>query len=208
MINTKISARDRNITQEFSGYDLINAYESWVADYVKKGWNPYLVSFMFKSINGSERAIKVKMEDEIDRVYSTFITHVVRNPNSESASDKRPILIAVPDLPVYKREKKTPLCLSTINNGLHSHGILLIPPKSRLRVGPEDHFEAERHRYIRGSLLKIDVRRIDTNVEYTTGYGLKYLKRGPTTFDDVVIFPKAQSEVRYSGRPSETRTCR
>jgi hypothetical protein len=79
------------------------------------------------------------MTDEVDRVYSTFITRVVRKPHSEYQKESRPILIGAPDRPVLKNEKQK-LKDVKINGGVHLHGILLVPRQSRLKEGGEGAF--------------------------------------------------------------------
>jgi hypothetical protein len=86
---------------------LINGYSQWVLEYMNKGWNGFLLPFMFKPLNGGDKAALNRMTDEVDRVYSTFITRVVRKPHSEYQKESRPILIAAPDRPVLKNEKKS-----------------------------------------------------------------------------------------------------
>jgi hypothetical protein len=80
------------------------------------------------------------MTDEVDRVYSAFITRVVRRPHSEYQKDFRPMLIVAPDRPVLKNEKQK-LRDVKINSGVHMHGILLVPGRSRLKEGVEMRFK-------------------------------------------------------------------
>ena len=72
-------------------------------------------------LGGVDKAALNKMMDEVERVYSTFITRVVRNPNSEYQKESRPILVAAPDRPVLKNEKQE-LRDVKINGGVHMHG--------------------------------------------------------------------------------------
>ncbi len=112
-----------------------------------------LVTFMFKRLGGGDRPALNKMIDEVERVYSTFITRVVRKPNSVAQKASRPILIAVPDRPVFKNEKQE-LRDVKANDGVHMHGILMVPGRSRLKEGVETHFKTHENRYVRNNLVK------------------------------------------------------
>ena len=79
-------------------------------------------------------AIINQMTDEIERVYATLVTRVVRKPRSPKSADRLPVFVGFADLPVAKRERKQ-LREVTLNDGLHYHGILLMPGRSRLRNG-------------------------------------------------------------------------
>jgi hypothetical protein len=115
----------------YSSSKLIGAYSTWVKQHIEEGWRLFLPSFMFKQLSRWSRL--VQMTDDIQRFYSTFITRVVRNPRSPFQRDFRPILIAIPDLPVIKRGQTQHLKDLSINDGLHIQGILLMPPSSRLK---------------------------------------------------------------------------
>ena len=85
-----------------------------------------------------------------------------------------------------------------INDGLHVHGITMIPERSRLDCDLDDHVHAESQiytdsRYTR--ICHINVQRIKTRPGYTTGYGLKWLKRDSAAYDHLLILPVAKSEL-------------
>jgi hypothetical protein len=173
---------------------IINGYSQWVQEYVDKGWNAFLVTFMFKPLGGTDKVALNKMMDEVERVYSTFITRVVRNPNSEYHKESRPILVAVPDRPVLKNEKQK-LRDVKINGGVHMHGILLVPGRSRLKEGVEAHFKRYENCYVRNSLLRLNVKSIQSNPQEVVGYAFKSVKNRLFNCDDILIFPKAKTEI-------------
>jgi|SRR6266478_5226074 len=174
--------------------DLINAYSQWLQGYVdEKGWNPFLVTFMYKPLKGHSEAITHQMKDEVDRVYSTFITRVVRNPHSEHQEHLRPILIAVPDRPVPKYEKQR-LTDITINNGRHMHGILVVPWDCRLKWDVIAHFEKYKKLYVKNRLLRLDVRSIHSDMGDVVDYAFKSIKSRRFNCDDIIIFPKSSTE--------------
>src|SRR5665213_1108835 len=72
------------------------------------------------------------MEREIERIYATMRTRIIRNPMSRSVVEKLPMWICSPDFPVPKHHKQS-LSAVIVNDGLHYHGICLLPPESRLK---------------------------------------------------------------------------
>ena len=81
---------------------LVQGYTEMVTDRVNDGWSCYLLTFMFSQLPGLRYAVIAQMKDEIHRVYSIFLTRVHRKPRTASP-DELPVMIAVADLPVYKR---------------------------------------------------------------------------------------------------------
>ena len=122
---------------------LIKGYSEWIDKYVDQGWNAFLMTLMFKPLTGGHKAIMDQMNDEVDRVYSTFLTRVMRNPRSDLWKYHTPVLIAVHDRPVARQQKQK-LHNVTINDGMHMHGILVVPWDSRLKRDVVSHFEKYR----------------------------------------------------------------
>jgi hypothetical protein len=152
------------------------------------GSNAFLLTFMFKPLAGSTKSILIRMNTEVQRVYSTFVTRVVRNPSSERQKASLPLLITVPDKPVYKL-KKQKLADLKINGGLHLHGILCVPWISRLKVDVPTHFEAKKAVYVKNRLIRIDVEPIySVRVNHVVDYAFKALKNGNATSDDIQIY--------------------
>jgi hypothetical protein len=152
------------------------------------GSNAFLLTFMFKPFAGSEKSVLIRMNDEVQGVYSTFVTRVVRNPRSESQKASLPLLITAPDRPVFKLEKQR-LSDVKINNGLHIHGILCVPWKCRLKVDVATHFAEKKSVYVKNRLLRIDVRPIySSKVTGVVDYAFKALKNGNATPDDIQVY--------------------
>jgi hypothetical protein len=183
--------------------DIVAGYAQLIQRRVDAGWRPYLVSFMFKHLSGRPDAVLARMFDEAERVYSTFLTRVVRRPLSPRSIGELPVLVAVPDLPVGKSSK--PLRQVVLNNGLHLHGLLAVPPRSRLPVPASEHFRTMQALYVRdrSRLDRVDVRPIDSDVERAVEYALKSLRRRRFGVDDVLVLPRALSELgdRASSAP-------
>jgi hypothetical protein len=189
-----------NITT--STNDLITACSQWIQRYIDTyGWNPFLLTFMFKPLKGSQQGILHQMSTEVDRVYSTFVTRVVRKPNSvyQKYLNTRPLLIAFPDRPVGKHKKQR-LKDVTINNGRHIHGILAVPWNSRLKTDVVSHFHQFRRLYVKDRLLRLDVRAIESKLPGVVDYAFKSMKGKEFGYDDVVIFPKSEAELRDKPR--------
>jgi len=93
-----------------------------------------------------------------------------------------------------------------INDGLHFHAILLIPPNSRLKTSIEEHFEEHSNIYLEDhrTIDRIAIDRITTELSYNvTDYVFKSLSRGLSYDEHVLILPKARSEV---AKPHLVRT--
>jgi hypothetical protein len=102
-----------------------------------------------------------QMTRELERIYSIFITRVVRRPQSKTAIERLPILICAPDFPVpkYIHSKKSSIQYAAINESLHYYGILLVPPRSRLRVSAETQNE-QLYAGNQNKVTSLDVRQV------------------------------------------------
>ena len=85
---------------------LITGYSQLLQERMDHGFDAYFLSFMFKPFTGSQKALLSQMNDEVQRVYSTLVTRVARNPRAESQTASLPFLITCPDRPVYKEKKQ------------------------------------------------------------------------------------------------------
>jgi hypothetical protein len=176
--------------------DVVAGYTSLVDQRVTAGWRPYLLSFMFKHLSARPEPVLAQMYDEAERFYSTFLTRVVRRPASTSSIGELPVMIVAPDFPVGKSGK--PLRQVTLNDGLHLHGVLLVPPCSRLREPVEEHFRHLQPLYVRDRrrLDRLDVRPIVDGADRVVEYALKSLVRRRFSIDDVLVLPRTRSELR------------
>jgi hypothetical protein len=85
------------------------------------------------------------------------------------------------------------------NDGLHYHGVLLVPVQSRLKIPVHQHFDENQDYYLRdGILRKIDVRPfIGADVANVVDYALKGLKTGRLPDDEnLLILPKTHREIQ------------
>jgi len=176
---------------------MIDAYGDYVEDYIRQGWEGYFLSFMFNQLRGNKDGLLRQMEREVERVYATLLTRVVRDPTHPKNKDLLPRWIISPDLPVPKRAK---LSLSdvTLNDGYHLQGTGLHHPLSRLKTPLDQHFQDYQDLYVKagGALRSVTATPITHTPKRVVGYGFKAIPRRSATFDDLLILPRALSEVK------------
>jgi hypothetical protein len=176
--------------------ELLDAFGTWVTDYMDQGHDAYLTTFMFNYIPGNSKSIIGAMTKDIEQFYRTLVTRIVRNAR-KAQIHQLPKLIALPDRPVPKHFKQA-LQDVAINDGLHVHGITMIPPRSRLECELNEHVRLESRIYTDSRYTRIrhiDVQRIKTRPGYATGYGLKWLKHDATAYDNLLILPVSKREL-------------
>jgi hypothetical protein len=100
-----------------------------------------------------------------------------------------------PDGPCYTGRKKG-LREVTINDGLHFHGIILVPTKSRLKVPFLQHLRDKKRSYGRGYMLMIHAEPIWDQERFVADYGGKAVKRGRLSYDDVLVLPRTGKELQ------------
>src|ERR1700743_430457 len=80
------------------------AYSKMITEGRRLGYSAYLLTVMFRQLQGPKHVVKRQMLNEVERIYSTFVTHVVRKAKT-APTDKLPILIGSLDLPVPKKNQ-------------------------------------------------------------------------------------------------------
>lgn len=182
--------------------EIIVGYANWVKQKINEGYEGHFITLMFNQLSGDTRQMNLQMQNQIENMYASFITRLYRRPHA--AGVIHPILISCPDFPVPKHEKK-PLAEVITNDGLHHHGILLVPPgSSRLKVPVRQHFTDNQSYYVRDQVLnRIDVRLITHDVYGVTDYALKGLKTNRLPGNEtLLVLPKSNREI--SARPYRT----
>jgi hypothetical protein len=185
---------------------IISSYANWIQEFINIGWNGYLLTFMFNHIPGSINAKVWQMQREINNVYNKLVTRVVRKPRSPAWADLLPRALIVPDLPVAKKTKQDIRDIS-INDSLHHHGIFVIPPIRRMAEPLDIHFQEQKPLYFRGSdkLRNIDVQPIHYTPEKIVEYAMKSLKRGRFSSNQILVLPRAISELESKYAASKDR---
>jgi hypothetical protein len=187
---TYLGNEDKPINQ------LVRGYAEMVKDRVDDGWSCPLLTFLFSQLPGPRPAVVSRMKDEVHRVYSTFLTRIHRKPRAASP-DELPVLIAAADLPVFKWDRTSSPKIYC-NGGLHFHGLLLTPPRSRLADAVGDHFRLNERHYLghSGIMTGIHIEPVTSNHGYVVEYAFKTLSAGRVAYDDgVFILPRAVSEL-------------
>src|SRR4051812_10304744 len=59
---------------------IYGGYGSMVKERLEQGWEGYLISFMFSQIRGSRSSVIHQMGREVERVYATVLTRIIRDP--------------------------------------------------------------------------------------------------------------------------------
>jgi hypothetical protein len=188
-------------------------YAAWIEQIIEARrddqiWNGYIVTFMFNHIPGPFEHKCSVMENEIERVYATLVRYVVHDSRSKSQRKKLPLLHAFPD---YPRKKMEPFSWEDIKiiDGLHYHGIVLIPTNTRLKISldmfinEEENEETYRHLVkFGGPLRRIHVEAVDHTPRKAAGYVFKSFEWRIPDSNKMLILPKALSELPDKDRKS------
>ena len=82
--------------------NLVAAYSHHITELMDEGRRAYYLNFMFNQLPGSRETQARIMEQEVERVHSILMHHIVRRPKAKRFAHLRPIFIGCPDLPVFK----------------------------------------------------------------------------------------------------------
>lgn len=171
-----------------------DAWGDYIEAHINDGWKPYLLSFMFELLPGGQAIKMSQMARYLEQAYGIFVTRVVRKPKTEAARGSAPIWLCAPDFPCFKRKKHS-LRDILVNDGLHYHAILLLPPWSRLS-DVDMHFERLRSVYRQRALLdRVDVEPIIDRFRYVFGYGYKSILKMHFDVGDHFVLPRALKEL-------------
>ncbi len=173
------------------------AFGKWAERFAASGYTADFLTFKFDPLSGPAAAVHAAMLREVERVYATFVTHVVRNPAALSSCGRLPVWISSPDYPVFKVKRERLVDLA-INDGAHVHAITFTPPASRLQgESLVDHFARRNAVYIRVgvSLREIYVEPITHDLAGVVAYALKALTSGRIDEDESLILPRTLHEL-------------
>ena len=174
----------------------VKGFVEMIDERVRQGWHPHFLTLQFRQLPGKTRTVLDQMRNEVETLYRKIVSRVQRFPRTKLGSLNVPFLLGCADLPIPKHQKKTKAEVS-INDGLHHHGILLLPPNSRLRTDLKAHFDQEQKLYRRDSLLSsIFTEPIDEDIERVVGYAFKGVVSGRLDYDEaVVVLPRSVTEL-------------
>ena len=181
---------------------LVEAYSRHISELVDEGRKAFYLNFMFNQLPGSRETQTQIMEQEIERVHSILMHHIVRRPKAKRFAHLRPIFFGCPDLPVFKWNREKVGQSATANDGLHFNVVALVPPRndpilpvefqywlrgplSRLTAPLDQHFRENGRKYLNGRLARIDVTPISegTMADYT----FKAFKHGRIDEDSILV---------------------
>ena len=175
---------------------IVDGFTQMVIDRMNDGWSCHFITFPFAQLPGPRGAVIQAMKDELQRVYSTFVTRTHRKPRIASP-DELPVLIAAADLQVYKRDPtSSPLVLC--NGGLHFHALLMVPSDNRLKVPVDEHFRDYQDMYVgeRRLITRLDIRPVDETPAHAVDYVFKTILRGRVSYDDgILLLPRTRDEL-------------
>jgi hypothetical protein len=153
--------------------EIVQAYGTLIRKYVDDlGWDGYRVTFMFRNISRSEDRKIEQMHREICRAYQKLATRAVRKPRSEKWAHLLPKGIFFPDVPGYKKSEFKVGEVS-VNDGIHMHGVMVVPKQTRLKERLDLHFLRKRKLYVGGKIYRIYAEPITSRAAFVTDYGGK-----------------------------------
>jgi hypothetical protein len=189
--NTTLNSDIAKITPK----EILQGYGAWIKEFRDAGWDGYLISFMFKHISGSSVETVREMHREIERVYGKLASRVVRKPKSAKFAHLLPRAVFFPDVPCPKKDKQE-LGDVTVNDGIHVHGIVVVPKNSRLKVPLDQHFREKKRMYTRrGKITRIHVQPIVFDEMFVTDYAGKAYKKRRVSGDEILVLPKSLKEL-------------
>jgi hypothetical protein len=176
-----------------SGSELVRLYGKWIKGYLDTGtWEGYLMTIIFKSLSRVPNPIEA-MHQELFTLYSKIVISVVRNPTRPTWADRLPRGLFLPDSFLGYRKMKSRDAL--LNDGLHMHGIMIVPKKSRLKCPLDVLIERNKEFHYGNKIQDIDIRLIEDNSVYVTEYIGKSIQKGRFTADDILILPRTVDEL-------------
>ena len=108
------------------------------------------------------------------------------------------LLFAFPDLPAPKATKPALLRDVVVNDGWHTHAIVLTPTRSRMTESLDQHIEKNQNlnRGSHGKAQRVHVIPVEPGpADEVVDYAMKALKRGHITSDDLLLLPRCESEL-------------
>jgi hypothetical protein len=176
--------------------ELIAGYEQWAVRLIGDGFEPYLLTLMFKQLDGGPAHLHREMTRATEELYVALLTRTCRDPNLPRNRDRLPVWFVAPDFAVNRRSKDHLQNIS-INDGRHNHAIAFVPPNSQLRMPLDDFFLLEGQRYYGPSSIidRVHVEAITHDPEYVVRYGLKAVARNWASNDDLLVLPREKTEL-------------
>lgn len=175
----------------------MEAIQEFIQPYLLRGDEPYMLTLMFKTLKGSEESIARQMNKVAEILYSRILTRLIKRPN-RTPLEQMPLWLSCPDWPVMKIDGLTAAEILA-NGGRHLHAMVLVPPTARTGKRLDQIVEENPQQFLVGrSLTRLHVMPVERTVERATGYALKSVERGRVGWGDVLVLPKAHSEMEQA----------
>ncbi|MBY5572189.1 hypothetical protein HFO55_34390 [Rhizobium leguminosarum] len=161
---------------------------------VDEGFEPSMLTLMFKDMKGSEASRRRLMTNVATDIYSDLLPRLIKRIKSKTLMEL-PFFLGCVDWPVPKKHFKA---LDGIhhNDGMHFGGLYLVPPKARTASNLMDIVERSRPVLMRSGLLTaIHVEPVLFSPEKATRYVLKSLERFRIGNEEVLVLPRSRSEM-------------
>jgi hypothetical protein len=183
--------------------EIVEAYGSLCCQIANRGWDGFFMTIMFHHIPGP-RGTKIRqMHEEISTIYGKLANRVVRKPTSENWAHLLPKGVFFPDVPGYRKTSEK-LSDVSVNDGVHMHGIVFAIETPRFKQSLDQHFRENEQLYVNGNIHRIHVEPITDREKFVADYAGKAIKRKRFSNDDILILPKALSELSKSNTLSQT----
>ena len=175
---------------------LIDAYQRWLRRLHQRGHALWFCTVQFVDMRLPRSALLGVMEREVERVYRTLLTRIVRKPRHADVDDV-PVLVGFPDSPVPKRGARTRLSGLLPNGAAHYHFVLGVPPGSRLTAPLDEHIRSNTGLYKGdGAVVSLlDARPVTDIGGRLADYLLKHHKRGTYDSDAILVLPRGRAEL-------------
>jgi hypothetical protein len=178
---------------------LVDAYAQWMDLMKSDGAKLYYVNFMFERFSGLRSEVVHKMKHLIERFYSHYVTQFTHHPLAPGEQKRLPQFWLYPDLPVSKKHKgKTKTQKIEINSGLHFNGAMIIrsPLRGETKIrGIKRHIRENQKSYAKNGIARIHVTKIRRDYSRLSDYALKTISANRCDENDILILPKARSEL-------------
>lgn len=178
---------------------LVESYIEWTEERIRKGYQAHLLTFMFNPMPGSTDAKTSEMYGVVTRTFQKVLPRVCRRP-LKAHWDELPLWIGCTDWPIMKEGRDSLIDIS-INDGQHGHMLALESPMSRLvkrGISLSDHIMYDAQEiYVQSEpyLHRIHCKAVVETPDRVTDYVLKALKTLRTSVDDILVLPRARSEL-------------
>lgn len=174
---------------------LVEAYTAMATDRIAIGFTPYLLTLMFNPIDGNKYRRQEVMYKETQRLYAKLLTRMIRRPKKHPINEL-PFWIGCSDWPVPK-DFKDHLFNIAQNDGQHIHIAAFQPPPCEIDGGLLNRIE-DHQSHIHGpehAFQRVHAYEITETPKKAVGYVLKSLSRRRIAAEDILVLPRAHSEM-------------